>query len=288
MAVSRHRTLRRSALLALATLWASLAAAPAAAQPTATAGYRLGPQDLVRVEVEESATLNADARLSAAGTITLPVLGEVEAVGLTAAELAAVLEERLEADYLARATVRVEVLELKSQSVSVLGAVARPGSYGFAGEWALLDAIGAAGGLSAERGDTLHVVRRAANGLSDQVSLSLPELMGGARPELNLPLFPDDVIRVEARRQVTVYLLGEVAATGAMEFQSTDRVTLLTALARAGGLSERASPRISVQRLGADGTRFELEAHYGRILQGRDPDLPLQDGDIIVVKESFF
>ncbi|HEX6201366.1 MAG TPA: hypothetical protein VF100_00100, partial [Thermoanaerobaculia bacterium] len=76
--------------------------------------------------------------------------------------------------------------------------------------------------------------------------------------------------------------------TGAMEVPSTAGVTLLTVIARAGGLSERASPRITVRRRGADGLMNELRAHYKRILEGRDPDLELVDGDIVVVAESFF
>jgi protein involved in polysaccharide export with SLBB domain len=87
---------------------------------------------------------------------------------------------------------------------------------------------------------------------------------------------------------VTIYLLGEVSATGAMQFKSTEPVTLLTVIARAGGLTDRASPRLRVKRRDGDGMMQELQAHYGRILNGQEPDLELRDGDLVVVKESFF
>lgn len=265
-------------------------APPAAAQspPQVASSYRLGAADRVRVTVAEAPQLGFTGALSPAGTITVPVVGEVPAAGLTAAELAAELERRLEADYLARATVTVEVLEVQARSVSVLGAVKSPGTYGFAGDWTLLEAIGAAGGLAADRGNTVRVVRRADNGLSDQIELPLADLVDRADARLNLPVLPNDVIHVERATKVTIYLLGEVASAGAMELPSTERTTLLTAIARAGGLTDRASPRITIKRHGPDGRITDFQVHYKRILSGRDPDVELAHGDIVLVEESFF
>jgi polysaccharide biosynthesis/export protein len=278
------------------TLFAALVCAALAVAPPATAqsppqvasSYRLGAADRVRVAVAEVPQLGFTGALSPAGTITVPVVGEVPAAGLTAAELAAELERRLEADYLARATVTVEVLEVQARSVSVLGAVKSPGTYGFAGDWTLLEAIGAAGGLAADRGNTVRVVRRADNGLSDQIELPLADLVDRADARLNLPVLPNDVIHVERATKVTIYLLGEVASVGAMELPSTERMTLLTAIARAGGLTDRASPRITIKRHGADGRITDFQVHYKRILSGRDPDVELAHGDIVLVEESFF
>jgi polysaccharide export outer membrane protein len=280
---------RTDAVFLAAALAAVLACAPALAQgPVASADYRLGPKDRLKVEVFEVPELNAEARVADDGTVTLPVLGAVPAAGLTADELAASIEQRLEADYVNRATVSVELTEVLSKTVTVLGAVARPGTLGHPGRWTLLDAITAAGGLSAEHGDVIRVQRRAANGLTDQVTLPLEDLVQRLDPSLNLPVFPDDVINVERTRTVTIYLLGEVSATGAMQFKSTEPVTLLTVIARAGGLTDRASPKLRIKRRGDDGLMHEIEANYRHILDGEDPDLDLQDGDILLVKESFF
>lgn len=281
-----------SLLAASLAVCAALAAAPPAAGQAApvkvASSYRLGATDRVAVTVAEAPQLGFEGTLTAAGTIVVPVVGEVPAAGLTAAELAAELERRLEADYLARATVEVEVLEVQARTVSVLGAVQNPGSYGFAGDWTLLEAIGAAGGLAPDRGNTVRVVRRADNGLSDQITLPLAELVDRADARLNLPVAPNDVIHVERATKVTIYMLGEVASVGAMEIPSTERMTLLTAIARAGGLTDRASPRITIKRRGADGRITDLEVHYKRILSGREPDVELQNGDIVLVEESFF
>jgi protein involved in polysaccharide export with SLBB domain len=149
-------------VLALAVL---AAAASAAAQaPVATADYRLGPRDGVEIEVFEVPELNTELRVADDGSITLPVLGPVPAAGLTAGELAEEIQRRLEADYVNRATVRVALTEVLSKTVTVLGAVARPGALGHPGTWTLLEALNAAGGLTADHGNHVRIQRRAANG----------------------------------------------------------------------------------------------------------------------------
>lgn len=274
------------ALCLLAPVYA--AAQQAARQPIASADYRLGPRDQVEIEVFEVPELNATLRVADDGNVTLPVVGAVPAAGLTVSELADALKSRLEADYVTRASVRVVLTEVLSKTVTVLGAVNRPGAHGHPGDWTLLEAIAAAGGLAADHGNRVLVQRRAGNGLADQVSIALAELVEGADPRVNLPLLPDDLVNVERARQVTIYLLGEVEGSGELKFDSTGRVTLLTVIARAGGLTDRASPRIRIKRRGEDGRMTEVEAHYDRILNGRDPDIDLEDGDLVVVKESFF
>ncbi len=88
--------------------------------------------------------------------------------------------------------------------------------------------------------------------------------------------------------QITIYVLGEVETQGALEFDSTQTVTLLTAISRAGGISDRASDKITIRRTTADGSFREIPVDYKRVIKGRDPDPELEDGDVIVVKESFF
>lgn len=265
-------------------------AAPAAAQETlagTVAQYAIGTGDEVKISVAEAQQLDVTQRVASDGTITLAYVGKVPAAGLTPDELEASLQRILEADYVTRATVSVEVLEMRSRPITVLGAVARPGALAFDDRRTLLGALAAVGGVTTERGRTLTVLRRADNGLSDQIEIPLDELLAGSAPHLDLPLFPNDVVNVEPAGQLTVYLLGEVMTRGEQTFKSTERATLLTALARAGGLTDRASPVIRIRRETGDGTH-EIEVHYKRLLAGREDDQPLADGDVILVKEAFF
>ena len=85
-----------------------------------------------------------------------------------------------------------------------------------------------------------------------------------------------------------VFCLGEVASPGEITFDSDDRISLLAAIAKAGGLSDRASNTIRIKRRAEDGKDREFEVNYKRVLSGTEPDPQLQPDDVIYVKESFF
>ena len=280
--------MRFASLLAIA-LWVVATCAPAAAQPTGDrSDYHIGPKDLLQIGVYEVPELNVRQRVSENGTISLPFVGEIKVAGYTQGQLVAELKRLLEASYVERATVTVELVELRSRPISILGAVTRPGDLGFSGQWTLLEAIAAAGGLAEHHGDGIHVLRRGDNGLTDQVTISADDLLAKADPKVNIPLYAGDLINVERMVPATVYFLGEIATSGSLQFQSTERLTLLGAIARAGGLTDRASNRIVIRRRSPSGELVENAVNYKRILAGEDPDPALEDGDIVVVKESFF
>jgi polysaccharide export outer membrane protein len=270
--------------------WLGLAGALAAAAqaPLPRADYRLGPGDLVALEVLEERSLAVERRVAADGTILLPLVGSVAVGGLTTVEAAERIAASLEATYLQRATVTVEVREFKSQEITVLGAVSEPGSLYMSSRWNLFQAVTAAGGLTADSGNSIFILRQADNGLTDQLEVPVDDLLVRGDPVANVPLMAHDVINVPAARTVTVYFLGEVATPGAVALSTRSPVTLLTAIARAGGLTERAADRITLKRKQSDGTTLELEVSYDRLLAGVEADLELMEGDLIVVKESFF
>ncbi len=263
-------------------------AGPASASPVASPGYRIGPKDLIEIRVVELADLNLERRVSEKGTINLPYLQDIQAAGLTDSELAARLKMELERKILQRASVSIQVREFRARPISVIGAVQTPGPLEFAGRWTLLEAITAAGGLLANHGRVVYILRRAENGLSDQVAIDLDDLLVRADTRVNVPIYPNDLINIPATLEVTVYFLGEVSQPGALTFKSTERITLLAAIARAGGLTDRASRKITVRREDVAGKPREIEVDYKRILAGKEPDVPLREGDVVVVKESFF
>jgi polysaccharide biosynthesis/export protein len=231
--------------------------------------------------------LNVKRRVSEDGTISLPPLADLPVAGLTDAEIAARLKALLESKYAQRATVDVTVEEFRSRPISVIGAVKSPGSLAFSGHWTLLEALTAAGGIDENHGSVLYVLRRADNGLSDQVAISLEDLLVKADPQVNIPLIANDLINVPAAVEVTVYCLGAVNRPGAVTFKSTERITLLAAIARAGGLTDRAAKTIHIKRAEAAAGIPQVEADYRRILAGKDADVELHQGDVVVIKESF-
>ncbi len=256
--------------------------------------YRIGPKDLVQIQVFEVPELaNVERRVSEDGAVNLPLIGDVAAAGLTQEQLAARIKTLLESKYVQRASTGVEVREFRSKPISVIGAVKQPGDLAFSGRWTLIEAITAAGGLAENAGNVIYVLRRPDNGLSDQVAVAVNDLLVRADQRANLPIYANDLINVPATVELSVFCLGEVANPGALVFKSTERLTLLTAIARAGGLTERAASKILIKRGGGQaGGRAaaaqEIHVDYKRIVGGKDPDVELREGDIVVVKESFF
>ena len=265
----------------------SLYAAVAGAQGKA-ATYRIGPRDLLDIRVYEDDKLNGQRRVSEDGNVNLPLLGDVAVAGKTTAEVNQVLKKLLEDRYMQRASVDVQVLEFRSRPIAVIGAVKQPGNLQFSGRWTLLEALTAAGGVAENHGSVVYVMRRAENGLADQVTIDLDELMVRGNPRVNIPIFANDLINVPGTVEVTIYCLGEVARPGAQSFKSNERISVLTAIAHAGGLSDRASNRILIKRaaVGSAGPE-EITVDYKKIVAGKEPDVELRHGDVLVVKESF-
>jgi polysaccharide export outer membrane protein len=279
--------MKQISLFSLVLLYLAVLAQPSLAQGR-SANYRIGPRDLVEVRVFETQELNGSLRVSEGGEVNLPLVGNVRIGGLTEAEAAQKIKEVLEQKALQRASVSVQVQEFRSQPISVIGAVRQPGNLAFAGRWTLLEAVTAAGGLSDTNGSVIHVLRRSENGLTDQVSIRVEDLLVRADPRVNLPIYPGDLINVPGAIEVTVFCLGEVGTPGAVTFKSSQRISLLTVIAQAGGMTDRASNKILIKRTDIDGKAVEISADYKQILAGKAPDIEMQAGDVIVVKESFF
>ncbi|HSG38903.1 MAG TPA: polysaccharide biosynthesis/export family protein [Thermoanaerobaculia bacterium] len=265
-------------------LWAGAALAAAQGKDPA---YRIGPRDLLDIRVYEDAKLNGERRVSEAGVINVPLLGDIPVLGKTTAEAAQILKKALEDKYMQRASVDIQILEYRSRPISVIGAVKNPGNLGFSGRWTLLEALTAAGGIAEGQGGIVHVLRRADNGLSDQVTIQLDDLLLRADPRVNIPIVANDLINVPASFDVTIYCLGEVEKPGSLTFKSHERITVLAAIAQAGGLTDRAASKIQIRRQGA-GTGQEITVDYKKIVAGKEPDVELKQGDVLVVKESFF
>lgn len=285
----RNGMLRRMApVLALLLLASALFPLSAAAQAL-TGEYRIGPRDLLEIKVLELPELNVERRVGDGGAVSLPLVGDVPFAGLTASESADRLSSILTAKFVNRANVTIVIKEYTNKPISVLGAVQRPGSLNVSGKWDLLQAISAAGGLRPDAGKKIFVLRRSENGLSDRLEIATDDLFVNPSPKWNVTIYPSDVINIPPRTVVRVFCLGEVSKPGALDFDSDDRITLLSVIAKAGGLTDRAARgSIRIKRRGPDGKDLESTANYGRIVSGKDPDPTLKGDDVVVVKESFF
>jgi polysaccharide export outer membrane protein len=140
-------------VLALTAAELAGAQAPAAASERdgsrngAPEAYRIGPEDLLQISVWKNEALSRAATVRPDGKISLPLLNDVQAGGLTALELREILARKL-AEYIPSPEVSVIVSEVRSFKVSVIGEVARPGRFELRSWATVLDALALAGGFT--------------------------------------------------------------------------------------------------------------------------------------------
>jgi len=251
--------------------------------------YRLGPEDVIEVRVFELDQLNRTLRVSGDGKIELPLVGSIEVSGLTPNKVAAQIADRLRDRYVQNPQVSIFITEFKSQKISLLGAVANPASYPLSGQRRLLQLLAEAGSLGPEAGNTLYVFRQTEDGRSARLTVPLSELLLQGDPRWNVLLRPGDVISVPPEQAIAVTVLGAVNSPGVHKLPVGNGATLLKAVALAGGLNERASKKgVQIKRSESDGSETVIKANLGDILSGKKPDVVLKEGDVVVVRESFF
>lgn len=194
--------LRRAALAALvATACATPSAPPAedvhvgAFSPDSPA-YVIGPADVLRISVWRSPELSAEVPVRPDGRISVPLLEDVHAAGLTTGELRDRLAEQF-AEFVSTPEVTVVVQQVNSKRVHVVGEVSRPTTLQLTTELRVLDAIAMAGGFTpfADK-RRIRVLRPAENGAVNEYRFNYSAFLGGKYPETNFILGPGDTIVV--------------------------------------------------------------------------------------------
>jgi polysaccharide export outer membrane protein len=142
--------------------------------------YRIGPSDLLEISVFQVPELNRTVRVNTRGALTLPLIGEIQAGGLTGQQLEALIGQKLEATYLQDPQVSVFIKEFISQRVTVSGNVNRAGVFPISGRTTLMQVIAMAGGLDklANEGD-IKVIRDRRNGTRDVLNYDLAPIRDG-------------------------------------------------------------------------------------------------------------
>ncbi len=248
------------------------------------ADYILGPEDLLEIEVYQAEDFKRTVRVSGQGFITMPLLGQVKAKGLSTTQLEKDLGQRL-SRYLQDPQVSVYVKEYKSQRIGVMGAVAHPQIYNVTGQKYLLDMLFMAG-MAKEAGSSCYVFRPS-QGQEDgpvqtqTIVIDMIELAERGNRMLNIPVFGGDIINVP--KAGMVYVDGAVARPGA--FTLSSGATLVQAIAMAGGLKFEADrSEIQILRMTGNGERQIIVADYEAAKT--DEKYMLKDSDIILVPKN--
>lgn len=157
--------------------------------------YRIGPDDLLKIDVFQVAELSRQVRVNSRGEISLPLIGTVRVMGLTGQELEALLAHRLAERYLVDPQVYVFIEEFISQRVTVEGRVKQPGVYPLKGPTTLIQVMAMSHGIE-ELGDTerIQLFRAGADGKKQTYFFNIEAIRKG---ETRDPVIKaDDIIIV--------------------------------------------------------------------------------------------
>ncbi|QDL56655.1 polysaccharide transporter [Rhodoferax aquaticus] len=278
--------------LPLVTTWAAdLAATPASPVPQGSllaaegvlSSSTVGAGDQVLITVFGQPDMSAEVTVNDNQQVTLPLIGTLKVGGLVPFAIEKLVAQRLrEGEYLRSPEVSVQVRQVRSQMVSVLGEVQRPGRFALSGKLSVWDALATAGGLTPRADRVAVLVRRVApnasspSGARQEIQIALDQIVDLGKLGPDLELQNDDVVFVGVQKQF--YVHGEVRRPGAYPMEPG--LTLMRALAISGGVTERGSMRrIRVHR--TDGEQKTQEFV---------PDLssPIVGGDVVYVNERLF
>jgi polysaccharide export outer membrane protein len=270
--------------------------------------YKVGAEDQLAITIYGQDNLNRELRVNGQGEITMPLVGVVKVAGMTPQEIEKRLMELYDARFLVNPQVTVAVKEFRHQRVAVTGAVAKPGSYEIIGPRTLLEVLSLAGGFinqgyptggGAQAGDVVNVIRHQnAPDLTRTVKagavqpfapktetlvINLRRLVSGQEPQLNVTVKNGDVIHVPFAG--TAYVLGGVRKPGNIAVK--ENITVSQAVAMAGGVDPiLGTNSITIMRFDDQGKPISINTNLSHIIARSEPDLSLQDSDVVVVNES--
>jgi len=269
--------------------------------PGISSDYLIGPEDVLQIKVFDVKDLDETVRVANDGTIVVPLLGRIDASGLTADGLRDRLEKELGKNLLQNPQVTVFVEQFHARPVSIVGAVEKPGIYQITGPRSLIEMLSLAGGLArrntAAAGKTIYVTRP--SGFEDlkivpgmrkvapnKVAIDIKDLLYTQASGLNIPVKPHDIIAV-SKADIVYVAGGGVRKPGGFVLEDRDSITVIQALAMAEGLApEAARHHARIIRTMADGSHTDIPIDLEKVIKNKAPDPDLAANDILYVPIS--
>lgn len=204
--MNRHTVMLLAVTMLLAGLSSAQEAAPAAnagnqaaqasaAAPVANQEYKIGAEDLLTVSVWREPDMSGAVPVRPDGNVTIALLGDVPAAGMTAAQLSASIEEKLR-KYLTDPRVTVVVTEVRSKRVYVIGEVARQGPMTLTAGMRVSQAISSAGGFTQFANTKKILVLRNESGSQHKYKFNYKEFVEGRNTAQDIQLIAGDTVVV--------------------------------------------------------------------------------------------
>lgn len=257
------------------------AMAQAASLAPALAATRIGPGDMLSINVFEVPELAQTVRVSDSGEASFSLIGSLAVAGKTTNELQALLErEYRNRNMLLDPHITVLVTEYATQGVSVLGEVANPSTYPLIGPHTLLNMISAAGGLTQLAGGSVTIAHRDG---TEQTAVLEPNNPTKTLAQ-DVQVQPGD--RIMIARASIVYVVGDVGKPGGYQMQNNGKLTVLQAIALASGTNRTAALSQAKIIHETSAGYQEAKINLKKLLHGSSPDIPLMANDILFVPNS--
>jgi len=276
------------------------AAAPASALKVQYGDVKIMPGDIISIatygapELSTTTSTTIDSpsgngsvnglKVGAEGEIVLPYLGVVKLAGMTPPEASAYLETELkDKGILVDPQVTVALVDSPTRVITVLGEVQKPAPVPAFGQLRLLDVISACGGFTPMASHTI-TIRRV--GDPDPITVIL-----GTDPkttdETNIPLMAGDTVIVS--KVGSVFVIGQVKTPSAIPLSSNAPVTVMRAIAMAGGLNFGAAlSRVVIIRKTPDDQHVEIQMDLKKVMKGKERDIALASDDVLLVPSNGF
>ena len=243
----------------------------------------IAPGDFLDVSEVHTPEFHSVVRVSPSGTVTLPMVHEVQIGGMDEQSAARAIEAALISQgMLLHPLVSVLVTSYAGQDVSVLGEVVRPGVYPYTMHHRLLDLISAASGLAPSAGRLVNIFHR------DDAKTPHPVVLDPSGTDTsadhNPELAPGDTVQVS--RAGLVYVVGDVQRPGGFPVDPAQGLTVVQALSLAWGPTQNAAMGKSLLIREQKGGRTLTSLNLKRMLHGQEPDQPVHDRDILYVPDS--
>jgi polysaccharide export outer membrane protein len=266
------------ALLLLLSFSSSFAEAPS---KKAKDGYIIGPEDILEINVWKEPSLTRDVLVRSDGMISLPLIDDVKAAGLTPLQLKKVLTERLKG-YVSAPSVSVIVKDPVSFKVYVTGQVRTPGVQVHRKKITLMQALSLAGGLTDTADEKKILLIRDTGAKESRFTINYSQVVSGKAEKMNLVLQPGDTIVVPEEEPYQIFVVGNVNAPGL--FTPEKEITFLQAISLAGGLNEWASKKI-ILITKENAVEKRRIIRYKDVISGEalDQNVVLKAGDTIIV-----
>jgi polysaccharide biosynthesis/export protein len=237
----------------------------------------LGTGDVIKITVFQNPDLTLETKISELGNITFPLVGNVQLGGLTPTQAQDRIAKMLvDGNFVLKPQVNVQLVQVRSSQISVLGQVLKPGRYPIESNNARIsELISIAGGVLPAGADVITLVGKR-NGESVKYDIDLAAILQAGRTDQDVIVANGDIIYVD--RAPTFYIYGEVQRPGSLRLERG--MTLMQALAQAGGVTQRGTVRgIRINRRDANGVV--------QVIQPNLLDMVERD-DVIYIKESLF